>query len=500
MNKATTSDPTIKRSLTNIAAEAALLGGLMISNGLIDSIAEVLKREDFAEPLHGDIYRAILRMRSQGEAATPVTLFAIFDNDQRFSQLGGVGYLAKLTESSAGLIGPHDLARQIIHLSGLRKAEAALEDALEQIHAPSDTLPDIPAIQGELESRLWAASEAGEVVRVRNPGDMLKSVRDRIGRLKSGVSIGATNLWISDFNVAFGPLEPKNYFILAGRPSMGKTVLAVSSMLGYAAGGTPCLYIHGEMTAEQMDMRVICDLGFALGHNFTLDQMKKGRFTDEEMRKLERIAEVSELMPFQFIESGPVDVSQINSYVARACAYWKSQGRKLGVVVVDYLQLMHAESIIGAHQNSNTTARVQAVSSALLKIAKRHGITLIALSQLSRKVEERPEPIPQMSDLRESGKIEEDADGVALLYRAEYYLERKEPPTKAKDFEDHEALLAASRGKADLIVAKNRHGKVMKRTMKFYGEHASMRGGDHTEFSDMFGAQNDLFKESEVVL
>lgn len=483
--------------LANAEAEAALLGAMMVDNSIIAKVSEVIAREDFFYVPHGDIFRAIMRLHANNEIASPVTLKPIFEGDYRFVELGGVGYLAQLTGSGVALVGAYDFAKQVAELAAMRRSREALYEAIEQLENTRDVWPDLGTIQGDLETKLWAERRATTVTNARDVGDAVKNVRARLKRAREA-TVGFRNLWISDLNTALGELEPQTYTVIAGRPSMGKTVWGVSSALGYAAGGTPWLYLHAEMSAEQMDLRVICDLAFALGSTMTLDRLRKGQLTDDEDKLLDRIVEMRASMPIDFVDVGRCDVAEVRSRVRRADAKWKARGRKLGGVTVDYLQLLRADSILGARGANDPRASATAISGALLDIAKKEHVAMVALSQLSRKTEDRADSVPQLSDLRESGRIEEDADAVGLLYRAEYYLERMPTPTKPKELEDHEAALGAARGKCDFIVPKNRHGKAMKRTMNFYGAHSAMRGGDHTEYNvGMFDNQGSLFEEGK---
>lgn len=489
-------DQSTEPMLANQDAEAALLGAMLIDNTVIDRVTPIVRREDFFWTPHGDIFRAIVRLASNGETASPVTLKPIFDGDIRLHPVGGVGYLAQLTGSGAVLAGYASIAQQISDLATMRRSREALYDAIEQMEAVRDEWPDPLLIAAELDTKLREASGGKATVKVRDLGTMTHTVLNREKRARES-TVGFHNQWVTDLNHALGELEGKTYNVLAGRPGMGKTVMACSSSLGYAAGGNPWLCLHGEMSDEQMDLRVVCDMAFALGHRISIDKIRKGELTEAERMVIARIEEMKDLMPIEFIATGACDISLVGSHVRRAKAKWEAKGRKLAGFTLDYLQLYTAESIIGGAA-ADERRNVNAVSKYLRKLIDDNNLAGIVLSQLTRKVEDRPRSIPQISDLRESGKIEEDADSVSLLWREEYYLERMDPPTKTKEFEDHEAALAASRNKCELLVPKNRHGKATKRTMQFHGDYQAMRSGNHTEYMDgnaMFARQHELFEE-----
>lgn len=489
-------DQSTEPMLANQEAEAALLGAMMLDNSVIDLITPIVRREDFFWQPHGDIFRSIIRLAANGEKATPVSLKPIFDGDIRLHPVGGVGYLAKLTGSGASLLGFDTFAQQIADLATMRRSREALYEGIEQLEDIRNEWPDPAAIAAALDTRLREAGTAKAAVKVRDLGSMTHTVLNRVHRAQES-SVGYHNKWITDLNHALGELEGKTYNVLAGRPGMGKTVMACSTSLGYAAGGNPWLCLHGEMSDEQMDLRVICDMAFALGHRISIDKIRKGELTEAERLVIARIEEMKDLMPIEFIATGACDISLVGSHVRRAKAKWEAKGRKLAGFTLDYMQLYTAESIIGGAA-ADERRNVNAVSKYLRKLIDDNALAGIVLSQLTRKVEDRPRAIPQISDLRESGKIEEDADSVMLLWREEYYLERMDPPTKTKEFEDHEAALAASRNKCELLVPKNRHGKATKRVMQFHGDYQAMRSGNHTEYMEgnaMFSKQHELFEE-----
>jgi replicative DNA helicase len=491
-------DQSTEPMLANQDAEAALLGAMLIDNAVIDRVLELVRREDFFWTPHGDIFRAVMRLHANGEIASPVTLKPIFEGDIRLHPVGGVGYLAKLTGSGAGLIGAYDFAKQISSLATMRRSREALYASIEHLEdIRGDVWPDPMAIAAELDTKMREANGGRDPVKIRTLSGMTDTVLNRTKRAHNG-AVGYHNAWISDFNAALGDLEQDTYNVLAGRPGMGKTVAAVSASLGYAASGNPWIYLHAEMSEEQMDLRVISDMAFALGHRIPIDRIRKGELTEGELVLIARIKEMAELMPIEFIAIGPCDVSMVGSHIRRASTKWKAKGRKLAGFTLDYLQLLTAESILGNVTDERRVAN--AVSKYIRKLINDEHLAGLILSQLTRKVEDRPRSIPILSDLRESGKIEEDADSVSLLWREEYYLERMEIPTKAKELEDHEAALGASRGKCELIVPKNRHGKSTKRTMRFHGDYQAMRGGDHTEYHAMFTKQHNLFEEGENVI
>lgn len=459
--------------LTNIDAEAALLGGMLIDNTIITDWADRLRVDDFAEPLHGRIYAALLRFSAKGARASAVTLRPIFALDE--DALRG-DYLARLVETPAAVVGAADFASQIIELSDRRVARAAVQAAAAQLVENLD-MP-IMEITGRVEAAGWSASTRSTVKPVRTFADMIQLVRERVQRVEEGEAVGMSNLLVPDLDRVLGPLET-GYHIIAGRPGMGKTTLALSAAQGYALNGHPGVYCSGEMTDEQLAMRAATDLGFAMGYKIKHDDLRRGKITPGEFEALRKIEARSALIPLDFVDLRGANIRRVWSEVARRKAYYAAMGKKLGFAIIDSIGLFEAD--IDGRVIDDDRKRVNFVSKFINTMAHALDVSVIALNQLSRGVEGRQSKRPLLSDLKESGNLEQDADSVTFIYREEYYLEQSEPRKGDKDHkgndmhEEWELEMMAARGKADIIGAKNRHGRNVTRTVNFFGEFYSVR-------------------------
>ncbi len=459
--------------LTNIDAEAALLGGMMIDNRIITDWADRLRVDDFAEPLHGRIYSALLRFSAKGLNASAIALRPIFATDEAAD---GGEYLSKLVDSPAAVIGARDFAAQIIDLSDRRVARAAVQAAAEDLLKDFDT--PIMEITGRVEAAGWAASTRATVKPVRSSSDMIGMAEDRVLRVEDGDEVGITNLLVPDLDKVLGPLET-GYNILAGRPGMGKTTLALSAAFGYAINGNAGIYLSAEMTEEQLALRATTDLAFAMGCRIKHDDLRKGKITAAELQGLRKVRERAKLIPLDFVDLRGANIRRVWSEVARRKAFLAAQGKVLKFVVLDSIGLFEAD--IDGKVIDDDRKRVNFVSKFINTMAHALDVAVLALNQLSRGVEGRQSKRPLLSDLKESGNLEQDADSVTFIYREEYYLEQTEPKRGEKDTKGadlHEAWeveMNIARGKADIIGAKNRHGRNITRTVNFFGEYYSVR-------------------------
>lgn len=480
--------------LIAVEVEAALLGAMLIDNTLIAQFAGRLKADDFAEGLHGRIFGAMLRFHAKGMNSNCVTLRPVFLNDP--SALGG-DYLDKITDSPALVVGAEDFVAQVVDLAARRKVRAAAKASVERLNSDFDT--PITEIAAGVQEASWSTDTISEPPTTLV--GMIGLVRARHARIAlDGGRTGCTNALVSDLDTALGPLEEATYTILAGRPGMGKSILASSGALGYAANGHAGLYAMAEMTKEQLAIRQLSDLSFALGKGITQSKLKTGLLTPQEHHWLETAEKHAALLPLETIGIKGWSIRRLEAEVAKQQAIFRARGQELKFCVVDYLQLLTAD--LDGREINDSLQRVNLISRGIRNIADRTGVAMIALSQLTRDIEKRPDKRPVLSDLRESGKLEEDADAVCFVYREEYYLEQERPKADEKDakgkskLEVWEQEMQFVRGKADLIVGKNRHDKRRTLTMNFVGKYTAMRGGDVDVLEDGF-AQPQLFGDEE---
>ncbi len=456
-------DPPIDRMPCNVEAEQALLGVLLYDNGAYERLSDSLQARHFYETFHGRLFAAIEDNVRRGALADPNLLKDRFARDPAFEELGGVRYLANLVDNAPPAANAADYARTIYDLAlrrdliriGGEIASTATTDAekaaRDQIEAAEQQLYTL-AENGMASTGFIAFADA-----LHGAVEMAAEAFSRDGKL-AGVSTG-----LLDLDQKLGGLHPSDLLIIAGRPSMGKTALATNIAFHVArnyayeiepdgskktSGGGVVAFFSLEMSAEQLAMRLLAEVS-----GVSSDRLRKGEIDQSEFSRVRDAALEIESAPLHIDATGGLSIAKLT---ARARRLKRTSG--LDLIVVDYLQLVTG-SDLGA--NANRVQEVSQITQGLKALAKELSVPIIALSQLSRQVENREDKRPQLSDLRESGSIEQDADAVMFVYRESYYLGRAEPDVKdqAKHFEWQERMDEA-RGKAEVIIGKQRHGPI----------------------------------------
>jgi len=462
-------DPRLREPPHNFEAEQALLGAILINNAAYQRVAEFLKSEHFADPLHGKIFDALTRLIERGQVVSALTLKTYVEQDEAMKAVGGAAYLARLAAASVHVIDAqafgrtvHDLflRRQLIDI-GETVVNGAFtpdveETALDQIEVAEKKLYDL-ASSGQTEggfrpfrTALTEATTAAEAAYRRE------------GKL-TGVASGLFQL-----DQLLGGLHRSDLLILAGRPAMGKTALATNiafhaaksyreehdeSGKPVAADGAVVGFFSLEMSAEQLATRIVSEQSA-----ISSEKIRKGELLSTDFDKVLSISRDLEHLNL-FIDDTPA--LTIAALRTRARRLKRTHG--LGMIVVDYLQLLQPS---GKSRQDNRVQEVSEITRGLKTLAKELDVPVLALSQLSRAVEQREDKRPQLADLRESGSIEQDADVVMFVYREEYYLTRAEPTRRADESdqrfnERHDGWrqrCEQTYGKAEVIVAKQRHG------------------------------------------
>jgi replicative DNA helicase len=454
----------------NIEAEQALLGAVMINNEAYHRVSEYLRSEHFYEPVHGRIFATMARLIESGRLADHVTLKLAFEDDEALRELDGAQYLARLARAAESIINAeeygrllHDLAlkRGLIHVGEelVNKAydPALPENGREQIEAAEQRLFML-AQQGEFEGgfREFPAVLTSAVA-------LIEAAYHKDSRV-SGVPTGLT-----DLDDKLGGLQPSDLVILAGRPSMGKTALAVT-IAANAAQELQGTYAEErlshdpfsigifslEMSAEQLAIRLL-----SAKSKFSSDDLRRGKLsTDSDFRRVVQANQELSVLPMFIDDTPALSIAAIRTRARRL-----KRRHGLALLVVDYLQLVRP---VGSTSQTNRVQEIGEITQGLKAIAKELNIPVLALSQLSRAVEQRENKRPQLSDLRESGAIEQDADVVMFVYRDEYYKERDEPRKRdgekdedfSKRYDRWTEEFQASKGLAELNIAKQRNGPI----------------------------------------
>lgn len=452
-------------ALVNIEAEAALLGALMIDNRQIDATADRLAGAAFAEPLHGRIFEAITREASLGRAATPITLRPYFEGDEAMQALGGLAYLARLTADGQGLFSIRTIIDQIAELARRRILRAGLIDSADACADLAQPLADIIAGADAALVLPDADREERDMLAV----EALAAMRETSATNTPGVICGS----IPPADALLGQLRPGQLVVIAARPGMGKTAFAVSYAAGVAQQGHGVLFVSLEMPAEDLAERLAGDLAYGKDgrEGVPYAAIRARDLTDWQRRRLAQVESGARNLPFRITDPAQMRIAQLDRTIRRTARRMTARGQGLALVVVDYLQLLQPDT-----KGRSEYEAISEVSRLLKAMAKRHGVTMMALAQLSREVEKRPDKRPQLADLRGSGQIEQDADIVGFLLREEYYLRQSEPEPGTPDRGPWEAALADVAGSLELIVAKKRAGLTGSAYCRFEGAYQAVRG------------------------
>ena len=462
----------------NVEAEAALLGALMVDNRLVEDVQIRLKAHHFFEPLHGRIYDAVLRLTDKNMIANPVTLRPLFEADEAMREVGGPAYLAQLTGSGAAVIGARDFAAQIYDLALLRALVGVGRDMVEGAMDTSEDVAPLEQIE-RAETELYrVAEQGGSEGKVKSFAEAaIESIKNIETALNNGGHLSGVTTGLDGVNAKIGGLHRSDLTILAGRPGMGKTALATNIAFSAAqryirdqedgidmtkTAGAAVAFFSLEMSADQLATRILAEQS-----NISSENLRTGKISRQEFQALARASSELSTLPLYIDDTPGLTIAALRTRSRRL-----KRQKGIGMIVVDYLQLLQGS---GRSSNDNRVQEISEISRGLKQLAKELHVPVLALSQLSRAVEQREDKKPMLSDLRESGSIEQDADIVLFVYREDYYVAAREPKRAldgddAKTFEAHEQWqrdMERVYGTAELIVAKQRHGSTGKVRMRF---------------------------------
>ncbi len=488
---AETDAPSFRQPPHNIEAEQALLGAILVNNEAHDRVSTFLRPEHFFDPLHASIYETGGKLIAAGKQATPITLRTFFETAEPIDQTLTVPqYLGRLAANATTIINAVEYARTIYDLAVRRQLILIGEDMVNVAYdSPIDTPPEAQ-IQ-EAETRLFSLAETGKYGQgfmsfenaLTHAIEMANNAYQRDGGL-SGISSG-----LRDLDGRMGGLQASDLIILAGRPSMGKTSLATNIAYNIAkayraepqpdgtmktVNGGIVGFFSLEMSAEQLATRILAEQA-----EISSSKIRRGDITDEEFKRLVLVSQEMARAPLYIDQTGGISIAQL---AARARKLKRQKG--LDVLVVDYLQLLTASA---GRSSQGRVQEITEITTGLKALAKELAVPVIALSQLSRQVETREDKRPQLSDLRESGSIEQDADVVMFVFREEYYVERAKPSEGTAEFQTWMEKMQQVSGKAEVIIGKQRHGPVGTVTLAFEGA--------FTRFSDLAEEQYLPYRE-----
>ena len=463
----------------NVEAEQALLGAILVNNDAFDRVSDFLKPEHFSEELHRRIFEITASLIRAGKIATPITLKTFLGDHDLGAGMTVPRYLARLAAEATTIINAADYGRTIYDLAIRRELIRIGEEVVNVAYdAPVDHTPR-EQIE-EAERRLYEIAETGRYDggfqrfsdALTTAVDMAAKAYERDGKL-SGIATG-----LVDLDRSMGGLQPSDLVILAGRPAMGKTALATNIAFNIARAWAARTRADGvqetvnggivgffslEMSSEQLATRIIAEQSGVPSW-----KIRRGDITEMEFHQISEAAREMQAIPFYIDQTGGISIAQL---MARARRLKRQRG--LDLLVIDYLQLLSGSKSRG----DNRVQELTEITTSLKALAKELKVPVLALSQLSRQVEARDDKRPQLSDLRESGSIEQDADVVMFVYREEYYLKNREPKPGTEEHITWMTNMEASHGKAEVIIGKQRHGPTDTVRLQFDAE--------VTRFSDL---------------
>lgn len=448
----------------NLEAEQGLLGALLIDNRALEKVGDFLRPEHFYAPAHQRIYDTIIKLVDRGQTASPVTLKNYFEQDTDLSHIGGAGYLTDLAANVVTVINAADYGRTIYDLSLRRELIALGEDIVNDSFAHNideDAVSTIESAEARLFKLAESGSQKGDFTTLRD--SVMTAIEIAETAYKTAGHVTGVTTGLRDLDHKLGGLHKSDLLILAARPSMGKTSLAVNVAYNAAkryaetAGkeGGIVGFFSLEMSSDQLATRILSDESGVSG-----DAIRKGEIKDADFRRFVEASQKLAQTPLYIDDTPALSISAVRTRARRL-----QRQRGLDLLVVDYLQLLRGT---GSRQGvENRVREISEITQGLKAIAKELNIPVVALSQLSRAVEQREDKRPQLSDLRESGSIEQDADVVMFIYREEYYLSRTEPDPGTDKHMEWQDRMNNVHNVSEVIVAKQRHGPIGKVELYF---------------------------------
>ena len=450
-----------KKQPSNIDAEQALIGSILVNNDIIDEVANIINPTSFYDPIHTKIYEVIEILNNKGMIANPITLKNYFEKDNMLNEVGGTEYLVKLTRFSGSVKQAIDYAK-VVHEMYLRRELVLISDNLssETLNSKEHNAEDIIE---HTERSLFDLAERGSFSQsfVKFNYALDQTIEMATLAMKNEKGIVGVPTGLTALDEKLGGLHKSDLIILAGRPSMGKTALATN--IAYHAAQkilgneekSSVAFFSLEMSSEQLSTRILSEQA-----RIRSDDIRRGKVTEEEINRYIETSRNIYNLPLFIDETPAITIATLSNRARRIKRLFG-----LSLVVVDYIQLMRSYS----NKNESRVQEISEITQGLKALAKELNVPVLALSQLSRAVEQRDDKQPQLADLRESGSIEQDADVVMFVYREAYYLERKQPKLGSIEHAEWQSKMNDVNGLADIILGKQRHGPTGTVKVEFEG-------------------------------
>ncbi len=453
----------VKNQPSNLEAEQALIGSIMVNNDIIDEISTIITPTVFYDPAHVKIYEVIQNLNNKGMIANPITLKNYFEKDNMLNEVGGTEYLVKLTRFSGSTKQAVDYAK-IIHEMYLRRELVLISNKLsaDTINASNEE-QNAEKIIEDTEKSLFDLAERGSFSQsfLKFNQALDQTIQMATQAMQNDQGIVGVPTGLSDLDEKLGGLHKSDLVILAGRPSMGKTALATNIAYNAAQNiikrqeKSSVAFFSLEMSSEQLSTRILSEQA-----RIKSDDIRRGKVTEEEINRYIETSRNIYNLPLYIDETPAITIATLCNRARRIKRLFG-----LNLIVVDYIQLMRAN----LNKNEGRVQEISEITQGLKALAKELSVPVLALSQLSRAVEQRDDKQPQLADLRESGSIEQDADVVMFVYRESYYLERKQPKLGSIEHAEWQSKMNDVNGLADIILGKQRHGPTGTIKVEFEG-------------------------------
>ena len=448
---------------SNLEAEQALLGSILVNNDILDEISTLVNSNIFYDPAHIKIFEVIQNLNNRGMIANPITLKNFFEKDNMLNEVGGTEYLVKLTRFSGSTKQALDYSK-VIHEMYLRRELIQISDKLnnDTLNANSKEQNAENIIQ-ETEKSLFDLAERGSFSQsfLKFNQALDQTIEMATLAMKNDQGIVGVPTGLSDLDEKLGGLHKSDLIILAGRPSMGKTALATNIAYNAAQNilskqeKSSIAFFSLEMSSEQLSTRILSEQA-----RIKSDDIRRGKVTEDEINRYIETSRNIYNLPLYIDETPAITIATLSNRARRIKRLFG-----LSLIVVDYIQLMRSSS----NKNEGRVQEISEITQGLKALAKELSVPVLALSQLSRAVEQRDDKLPQLADLRESGSIEQDADVVMFVYREAYYLERKQPKLGSIEHAEWQSKMNDVNGLADIILGKQRHGPTGTVKVEFEG-------------------------------
>ena len=479
-------DFTPKTLPTNLEAEQAVLAAVLMNNRALERVSDFLKPEHFSHPAHQEIYKLAMRQFSAGIPFDIITAKNYLDQQGTLESVGGVDYLTELAGAGATVVNVEQYGR-IVYENAMRRDLINLGQSITDAAFVEDLDNPVSRQIEVAEQKLFDMASTGASEREVTPiaTALQEALREAEIAYKADGKLSGLTTGLNALDKSISGLHHSDLIIIAGRPAMGKTTLAMNIAFNAANAilygranekyKGAVIFFSLEMSASQLAARVLSSQS-----KVPASAMREGTLTDEDFLKMSQYSDAISRVPLHIDDTPGMSVPMMRTRARRIAR----QHGGIALIVIDYLQLMTSP---GGKRNDNRVQEISEITRGLKMLAKEMDVPVIALSQLSRSVESRDDKRPMLSDLRESGSIEQDADIVMFTYREEYYLDNRDPSqrisgaTNEKIQESYQKRLERARGKADIIIGKNRHGRPETVRTAFFGDYSLFDNLDEAE-------------------